>query len=221
MSARIAVLASGGGSNLQALLDEFAGSTAAHIALVISDRASAGALERARRARVPALHVPAADEPALAAALHEHRIDLIALAGYLKLVPEAVVARFRGRIVNVHPSLLPAFGGAGMYGARVHAAVIGAGCRVTGVTVHHVDERYDEGGIIAQWPVPVFADDTPDTLAARVLQTEHRLYPAVVRALAVRGAGAMPVEHFPAFRAGPLAGLERDLTAAAGRGKDN
>ena len=169
MSVRLAVLASGGGSNLQAILDRFATMEHVRCALVVSDRARAGALRRAEAANVPALHVPAdaGSDAALLAALDEHRIDLIA-------------ERYRGRILNIHPALLPAFGGAGMYGMRVHEAVLAAGCRITGATVHHVDERYDEGRIIAQWPVPVLPDDTAETLAARVLRVEHRLYPAVI-----------------------------------------
>lgn len=182
MSVRLAVLASGGGSNLQAILDRFATMEHVRCALVVSDRARAGALRRAEAANVPALHVPAdaGSDAALLAALDEHRIDLIALAGYLRLVPARIVERYRGRILNIHPALLPAFGGAGMYGMRVHEAVLAAGCRITGATVHHVDERYDEGRIIAQWPVPVLPDDTAETLAARVLRVEHRLYPAVI-----------------------------------------
>jgi folate-dependent phosphoribosylglycinamide formyltransferase PurN len=95
-----------------------------------------------------------------------------------------VVSRFRERIVNIHPALLPAFGGKGMYGMRVHGAVLRMGCRVTGATVHHVDERYDEGRPIAQWPVPVLDGDTPEALAARVLRVEHRLYPLALETLA-------------------------------------
>jgi folate-dependent phosphoribosylglycinamide formyltransferase PurN len=111
-------------------------------------------------------------------------VDLIALAGYLRFIPVDVTRRWRGRIVNVHPSLLPSFGGAGMYGIRVHQAVIAAGVRVTGVTVHFVDEEYDRGPIIAQWPVPVLPHDDAETLARRVLAVEHRLYPAALDALA-------------------------------------
>lgn len=190
MNVPVAVFASGGGSNLQALLDRFRDGGSARIGLVISDRADAGALGRARAAGVPALHVPVrerdADEVAAdtLAALQSHEIRLIALAGYLRLVPPAVIAAFRGRMLNIHPALLPAFGGHGMYGVRVHEAVLAAGCRVSGATVHLVDERYDEGRIIAQWPVPVLPGDTPASLAARVLAVEHRLYPAVVDAAA-------------------------------------
>ncbi len=197
MSLRVAVFASGGGSNLQALLDRLneAGVAWGRIALVISDRGEAGALKRARDAGVPAVTVAAAGRASEAVAeetlalLERHRIDLIALAGYLRLIPSDVVDRFRGRIVNIHPALLPAFGGKGMYGMHVHRAVLAAGCRVSGVTVHHVDERYDEGRAIAQWPVPVLGGDTPERLAARVLHVEHRLYPLALERLAKELAG--------------------------------
>ncbi|MCU0626980.1 MAG: phosphoribosylglycinamide formyltransferase, partial [Gemmatimonadaceae bacterium] len=132
-----------------------------------------------------ATHVPGdpRDGDALLAVLASHGVQVIVLAGYLALVPPAVVRTFRGRIVNVHPALLPAFGGPGMYGRHVHAAVLGAGARISGATVHFVDERYDEGAIIAQWPVPVFEEDTPELLAARVLRIEHALLPRVVELL--------------------------------------
>jgi phosphoribosylglycinamide formyltransferase-1 len=187
MTTRIGVLASGGGSNLQALLDHMAAlgdAAAGAVVLVISDRSSAGALERARAAGIDARHI-GKDAPAnaLAAALVEHRIDLVVLAGYLRLVPADVTRAYRGRIVNIHPALLPAFGGPGMYGAHVHRAVLAHGCTVSGPTVHFVDEVYDRGAIIAQHPVPVRRDDTPESLAARVLTAEHQLYPAVIAAL--------------------------------------
>jgi formyltetrahydrofolate-dependent phosphoribosylglycinamide formyltransferase len=186
--ARIAVLASGGGSNLGALLDHYAALAERRrgdVVLVASDRASAGALERARAAGIAAHHVAAhADGDAIVALLRSHRVDLVVLAGYLRLVPRAVVVAFRGRILNVHPALLPAFGGAGMYGARVHQAVIDGGARITGATVHFVDDQYDRGAIVAQWPVPVFEEDDATTLAARVLAVEHALYPRIVDAVA-------------------------------------
>ena len=115
------------------------------------------------------------------------------LAGYLKLVPAAAVARFRWRMINIHPALLPAFGGPGMYGPSVHEAVLASGAALSGATVHYVDEQYDRGPIIAQWPVPVRPDDTAASLAERVLAAEHRLLPRVVRALAVRGEWTKPV----------------------------
>jgi formyltetrahydrofolate-dependent phosphoribosylglycinamide formyltransferase len=188
MTARIAVLASGGGSNLQAILDYFEAqgeARAATVALVASDKPAAGALDRARRHGVPTVSLdPTQRDSGLAAILRDHAIDYIALAGYLRFVPAAVTRAWRGRIINVHPSLLPSFGGTGMYGIRVHQAVIAAGVRVTGVTVHFVDEEYDRGPIIAQWPVPVLPDDTPDVLASRVLTVEHALYPATLDAVA-------------------------------------
>lgn len=188
---RVAVLASGGGTNLQALLDHFNESpdAAARVVLVLSDRPGAGALERARRAGIAQRVIEVKGRPAAEvadetlAALDEHGIDVVALAGYLRLVPEPVVRRLRGRMVNVHPSLLPAFGGPGFYGERVHAAVLAAGCSVSGATVHLVDEEYDRGRILAQYPVPVLPGDTPQTLARRILRVEHRLYPAALERL--------------------------------------
>lgn len=189
MTARIAVLASGGGTNLQAMLDHFdaLGSAAAGtVVLVASNREAAGALARARRHGIAtALVAPEDDDgAALLALLAQHGVELVVLAGYLRLVPGPVVARYRGRLVNVHPGPLPEFGGAGMFGRRVHAAVLAAGGRETAVTVHLVSEGYDEGPVLARWPVPVRPDDTPDTLGARVLAAEHIVYPRIVDALA-------------------------------------
>jgi folate-dependent phosphoribosylglycinamide formyltransferase PurN len=118
--------------------------------------------------------------------------DLVVLAGYLKLVPPPVVARFRSRMINIHPALLPAHGGPGMYGQRVHEAVLASGAAESGVTVHYVDEHYDRGPIIAQARVPVRPGDTPESLAARVLEAEHQLLPRVVLELARRGLSHEP-----------------------------
>jgi len=188
----VAVLVSGGGTNLQALLDALGGGAAARIARVVSSRGDAAALERARRAGVP---VEVLTDPADPAELVRAVGDagLVVLAGYLKRVPPAAVARFRWRVINIHPALLPAFGGDGMYGRRVHEAVLASGAALSGATVHYVDEEYDRGPILAQWPVPVRADDTPDSLAARVLEVEHRLLPAAVLALARLGVPERPV----------------------------
>jgi formyltetrahydrofolate-dependent phosphoribosylglycinamide formyltransferase len=185
---RIAVLASGGGSNLQAILDHLASLGAdapAEVALVVSDRADAYALERARARGIATMHLPrSAAEDALEQLLAAHGTDLVALAGYLRLIPAPVVRRWAGRMLNVHPSLLPSFGGHGMYGHRVHEAVLASGTRLSGATVHFVNEQFDRGAIIAQWPVPVRSDDTADALAERVLRVEHRLYPWCVAAVA-------------------------------------
>lgn len=190
MSERLAVFASGSGTNLQALIDHFGDSDAVDVALVISDKATCGAVERARNAGIPTHHIPVQKRPIAGVsadmidALESAKAGIVALAGYLRLVPPAVIRRFQYRVLNIHPALLPAFGGKGMYGARVHQAVLEAGCRITGPTVHFVDEKYDSGRIVAQWPVPVLDDDSPDTLAQRVLRVEHVLYPAAVEWLA-------------------------------------
>ena len=187
-SARIAILASGGGSNMQAILDHFASGNAqlsGSVVLVASNKADAGAIQRATSAGI-ATHViaDADDGAALLQVLQNAGATLLVLAGYLRLVPQVVVAAFQGRMLNVHPSLLPAFGGRGMYGQRVHAAVIESGAKLSGVTVHFVNEEFDRGAIAAQWPVAVLHDDTPQRLAERALHVEHLLYPAVVEAVA-------------------------------------
>lgn len=196
MSLRLAVFASGGGSNLQAIIDRFNKSSDAaallRVALVISDRADSGALERARAAGIEATHIQVTGRPPelstreMLAALESADIDLIALAGYLRLIPSAVIKRFPDRIVNIHPAMLPMFGGKGMYGMNVHRAVLESGVPFSGATVHYVNERYDEGAVIAQFPVPVKPDDTAETLAARVLEVEHLLYPAALEVVARR-----------------------------------
>ena len=190
---RIAICASGRGSNLVALLDALRGETAAEPVLVLSNRADAPALDRARERGIAAEALDSwkSGEEWLER-LQVHRVDLIVLAGFLKLVPASVIDRYRGRILNIHPALLPEFGGPGMFGSHVHAAVIASGATHSGATVHLVDERYDEGAILAQARVAVLPGDTPVTLAARVLAAEHRLLPAVVLA-AARAGHAIPL----------------------------
>lgn len=189
---RVAVLVSGSGSNLQALLDRFNGGSdrSAEVVRVIASKLGILALDRAEAAGVPAVVLgrpgegPGDGAPSLLDELLDSEADLVVLAGYMKLVPDDAVRAYAGRMINIHPALLPSFGGAGMYGQRVHAAVLRSGARVSGVTVHFVDEEYDRGPIIAQWPVPVFEDDTPEVLAARVLSVEHQQLPEIVSALA-------------------------------------
>ena len=179
---------SGRGSNLEALLRALEADGPAEVVLVITDKAEALGLEHARGRGIPVTVLSDAAAPeAWLHPLHEKKIDLLVLAGYLKLVPAGVVAAYRGRIMNTHPSLLPAFGGKGMYGERVHRAVLASGARETGVTVHLVDEAYDRGPILAQTRVPVRKGDTAEDLAARVLEAEHRLLPAAVLAAARAG----------------------------------
>lgn len=189
---RVAVFASGSGSNCQALIDAAkSGALHAEVVLVMSNRSKAFVLERARNAGIDAVHLSRKrfdDNESYAAALtsllKQYEIDLICLAGYLKKLPPPVVQAYLGRIINIHPALLPDFGGPGMYGHHVHEAVLAAGRKESGVSIHFVTENYDEGPVIAQTRVPVKPDDTPETLAARVLEQEHVLYPRVVAAIA-------------------------------------
>ena len=188
MTVRIAVLASGRGTNLQALIDHFShlgAHSPATIELVASNKENAPALDRARNASIAAESFTANDEGSeLLELLARYRIELVVLAGYMKRIPPSVVSEFHGRIVNVHPGLLPEFGGAGMYGARVHQAVLASGALMTGVTVHLVDDEFDHGPVVAQWRVKVRDNDTAETLAARVLEVEHAIYPKAVEMIA-------------------------------------
>jgi phosphoribosylglycinamide formyltransferase/phosphoribosylglycinamide formyltransferase-1 len=189
MMSRLAVLASGRGSNLQAIIDHFdnlARERIAKVVLVASNRADAPALIRAATASIDIASFDAADDGSgLLELLRKFRVDLVVLAGYLKRIPPVVVHEYAGRIVNIHPALLPDFGGEGMYGARVHEAVIASGAKESGVTVHLVDNEYDRGPIIAQWRIPVEEGDTAETLAARVLAVEHVVYPRSVEMVAI------------------------------------
>ena len=185
---RVAVCVSGRGSNLAALLAALPVDGPATVAFVLSNRPDAGALDIARTRGIPtAVLAPSSDPSQWLGPLEAAGIDFIVLAGFLKQVPEAVVTAFLGRIINVHPALLPKHGGPGMYGLHVHRAVLAAGDLESGATVHAVTERYDEGPILGQARVPVLPGDTPELLAARVLETEHRLLPAAVLAAATTG----------------------------------
>ena len=190
-TARIAVFLSGTGSNLKALIDASkCGILSAKIAFVVSNRAKAYGLTIAAEEGIETFVFKgkryATPEEAGADLLHrlqQRRIDYIALAGYLRLLPPSVVKAFRNRIVNIHPAPLPKYGGKGMYGHHVHEAVLAAGEAESGPTVHLADEIYDHGKVLEHAPVEVLPDDTPDTLAARVLIQEHRLYPRVLQKL--------------------------------------
>jgi formyltetrahydrofolate-dependent phosphoribosylglycinamide formyltransferase len=191
---RIGILLSGKGrgSNMQALIDATRdGRIPGTVALVVSTSPGAPALERAAQSGVPTRLLAASEydsadalDHAIATAFEEAGVQLVCLAGYMRLLTNGFVQHFAGRLMNVHPGLLPAFGGQGFYGRRVHEAVLTSGARFTGVTVHFVDEEYDHGPIILQRVVPVLDDDTPEALAARVLVEEHAAYPDAVRLFA-------------------------------------
>ena len=187
MAYRVAVAVSGRGSNLFALVDALAADPVAQVVLVLSDR-DAEALSQAELRGIASHRLQDHHDGAeWLAALAASGTDLLVLAGYLKLVPPEVVQAMSGRIMNIHPALLPHHGGRGMYGRRVHEAVLAAGDTVSGATVHLIDEVFDRGTILAQARVPVLAGDTAALLADRVLTVEHRLLPAAVLAAARAG----------------------------------
>ena len=183
---KIGFLASHNGSNMQAIVEACnAGALEAEPCVVVSNNSRSGVLKRARVESIAAYHLserthPDALDGALLATMRRHGVEVVCLAGYMKPLGAQMLAAYGGRIVNVHPSLLPKYGGRGMYGLRVHEAVLAVGELESGATVHLVVGPYDEGAVLAQDRVPVVADDTPTTLQARVLAVEHRLYPATL-----------------------------------------
>jgi phosphoribosylglycinamide formyltransferase-1 len=193
---RISVLVSGGGTNLQAVIDgiEDGSIRDAKVVRVISGNPNGYALERARKHSIKAIVVGKADYPdpgertkAIIAALDEAETDLVILAGYMNILEPSLIEAYRGKIINIHPSLIPRFCGEGFFGKRVHEAVLAAGEKESGATVHYVDEGVDTGPVIIQETVPVIAGDTAETLAARVLETEHKiLRKAVMKVIADR-----------------------------------
>ena len=185
---RIAILASGSGTNAQRLIEHFAGSADAHVVLVGCDQPSGGVNARAWDILVPC-YVFRGTVLKNGTVLHElqgQHIDLIVLAGFMRLIPAEMVRAFPDRIVNIHPSLLPKYGGKGMFGHHVHAAVIAAGEPESGITIHLVNERYDEGRVLFQAKCPVNTGDTTEALAERVHALEHAHYPEVVQELVGR-----------------------------------
>ena len=189
---RVAVFVSGRGSNLQSLLDGIPKyGIPAEIVLVVSNKPEAFALQRAENHGIATVVFPPADfagpeafAGALLQRLREAEVDLICLAGFTRILPSRLLAAFPQRIINIHPALLPAFGGKGMYGMHVHRAVLASGAKYSGATVHIVTEEVDGGPIICQEVVPVKDDDTPETLAERVLEVEHRIYPQALKLMA-------------------------------------
>lgn len=188
---RIGVLASGGGTNLQAIIDACErGEIDGDVVVVISNVEDAYALERARKHDIQAFAFPHEGtsredhEKDIIECLDQHKVDLVILAGYLRMLTPLMFSKYGGRMMNTHPALLPSFGGKGMHGLNVHKAVIDLGCKVSGCTIHFVTEDVDGGQIILQKAVPVHEDDTPEALQERVLKEEHKLLPRAIQLFA-------------------------------------
>ena len=179
---RIAILASGSGTNAQRLMEHFRAHPLAEVALVASDQPEAYVLQRAWDMGVMRYRFNGTllKDGTLLRELQEQGIDLLVLAGFMRLIPKEIVAAYPQRILNIHPALLPKYGGKGMYGMHVHRDVIAAGERESGITIHYVNEHYDEGEHLFQATCPVLADDTPEHLAERIHSLEHQHYPRVV-----------------------------------------
>ena len=180
---QIAILASGNGSNAEAIVQYFRATGEGEVALIITNKPQAGVIQRAERLGIPCHYFTNAElregtRPI--ALMKEHGVELIILAGYLCLITPIYIMEYPERIINIHPALLPSFGGQGMYGNRVHAAVIASGAKESGITIHLVDEDYDHGRHLLQATCPVRPDDTVDTLAARIHELEHRFFPTTI-----------------------------------------
>lgn len=188
----IGFMASHGGSNMQAIIDAIKhGNIYAEAACVISNNSKSGAAERAKNESIPFYHIsgqthttPEEHDNAIIDAFMKHNVNIIVLAGYMKKLSQTVINKWMGRILNIHPALLPKYGGEGMWGMHVHKAVIQAGEKISGATVHIVNSEYDRGEILAQSKVKVLPEDTPESLAAKVLEKEHTLYPMVLQKIA-------------------------------------
>jgi len=186
MSRNIAIFASGNGTNAENIIKYFSGNKDIKVKIVMANKADAFVLERAHRLGIPTLYINReqwADATHILTLLHEQQIDFIVLAGFLARIPDALLHAYPNRIVNIHPSLLPKFGGKGMYGNKVHEAVVAAGETESGITIHYLNEHYDEGQIIAQYRCPVLPDDTPQDVATRVHALEYEYYPKVIEQL--------------------------------------
>lgn len=188
----IGFLASGGGSNVEAILNNIKnGSLDAEACFIMSNNSKAGVKDKADQNAIPFYHISIKTHPeeegvafALLDLIDKYQVDILVLAGYMKLLPEEVIKRMKGRVTNIHPSLLPAFGGPGMYGMKVHEAVIESGEKESGATVHQVTEEYDEGQILGRCRVEVEDSDTAESLAQKVLQCEHKIYSIVLQKIA-------------------------------------
>jgi len=183
---RIAIFASGSGTNMVRIAACFSGSKLATVSLVVCNKPGAGVIKRAEKAGIPVMMIDRHllyDTDELVAKLLSMQIDLVVLAGFLWLIPQHLLRAFPQRIINIHPALLPSFGGKGMYGSRVHQAVIAAGASVSGITIHYVNEHYDEGDVIFQASVTLQPGETPESLADRIHALEYEHYPVVIEQL--------------------------------------
>ena len=189
---KIGVLVSGGGTNLQSIIDACkSGYIPGKVEVVISNRKEAYALERAKKNNIDALFIDRKDfitnqdyAKRLIEEMEKRKVELVCLAGFLLLIDSLFITKYKNRIMNIHPALLPSFGGKGMYGHYVHQKVLEYGCKISGCTVHFVDEKYDHGPVILQKAVSVLENDTPESLAARILEEEHKIYPEAIKLFA-------------------------------------
>ena len=192
MKVRIAIFASGSGTNAENIIRYFRESSIIETVLVLSDKRDAYVLERANGLHVPSVVFSKAEmetTDSVLKVLSEYKADFIVLAGFLLRIPENMLRAYPGRIVNIHPALLPRYGGKGMYGSKVHEAVVAAGEKESGITIHYINEHYDEGAVIFQAKCPVLPADSPDDLAKKVHALEYACYPRVIEQIIVRSFG--------------------------------
>jgi phosphoribosylglycinamide formyltransferase-1 len=183
---RIAIFASGSGSNAQKIAEHFQNSQQAEISLILTNNPKAGVIDRAKKLNIPVVLFNKSlfySTSKIIRLLQDHQTDLIVLAGFMMLIPEEMVAAFPNKIINIHPALLPKFGGKGMYGHFVHEAVVAAKETESGITIHYVNERYDEGAILFQATCEVTSTDSPDDVATKVQRLEHEHFPRIVESL--------------------------------------
>lgn len=180
---RIAILASGSGSNAENIFNYFSQREDIQISLIISNRAEAYVHQRAKRLGIPSLFMSKpelSDTDSVLNVFRKYKIDFVVLSGYLLWIPDGLIKAYPNRIINIHPALLPKFGGKGMYGEKVHLAVVEAGEKETGITIHYVNENYDEGNVIFQVKCPVLESDSPDEVALKVHELEYKYFPSVI-----------------------------------------
>jgi len=186
---KLVIFASGNGTNAERIAEYFAGNKEAKVSLILTNKKNAGVIERAKRLGIEVVVFDRHtfyEKDSILSLLKKHNTDLVVLAGFLWLVPQNILHEYQNRIINIHPALLPKYGGKGMFGHHVHEAVIASGDKKSGITIHFVNEKYDEGQIIFQKEVEVSADDTPDSLAQKIHELEYRYYPEVIEKLLLK-----------------------------------